>query len=161
MRPLRVRNLGPRCAEKTHRQTFTDNVRWGFRPSSTTAPPPLRPHPLPSSPTPHHPHPPTFLLRLILLLSSHPIPHPHTPTLPILTQPPTILTHPNPILTHTPFLFRLAFRLLPPSLFTHSPPFLHTTSVADPDPWNPYHFPGSGSVSVSKMAGSGIRIRIK
>ena len=26
-------------------------------------------------------------------------------------------------------------------------------SVADPDPWNPYHFPGSGSVS--KMAGSG------
>ena len=20
-------------------------------------------------------------------------------------------------------------------------------SVADPDPWNPYHFPGSGSVS--------------
>ena len=23
-------------------------------------------------------------------------------------------------------------------------------SVSDPDPWNPYHFPGSGSGSVSK-----------
>ena len=24
---------------------------------------------------------------------------------------------------------------------------MHTGSVANPDPWNPYNFPGSGSVS--------------
>ena len=26
------------------------------------------------------------------------------------------------------------------------PPLLFVSSLADPDPWNPYHFPGSGSV---------------
>ena len=30
-------------------------------------------------------------------------------------------------------------------------------SVADPDPWNPYHFPNPDPNK--KMAGSGIRIR--
>ena len=29
---------------------------------------------------------------------------------------------------------------------THVP--VHKGSVADPDPWNLYHFPGSGSVSI-------------
>ena len=33
-------------------------------------------------------------------------------------------------------------------------------SVADPDPWNPYHFPESRSLPVQKLAGSGESVSV-